>query len=36
VLSVFVLLALVLIGVAIGVLIVYYWPQITETIPGLD
>jgi hypothetical protein len=35
VLSVFVLLALVLIGVAIGVLIVYYWPQITETIPGL-
>jgi hypothetical protein len=35
VLSVFVLIALVLIGVAIGVLIVYYWPQITETIPGL-
>jgi hypothetical protein len=35
VLSVFVLLALVLIGVAIGVLIVYYWPQIPETIPGL-
>jgi hypothetical protein len=35
VLSVFVLLALVLTGVAIGVLIVYYWPQITETIPGL-
>jgi len=35
-LSVFVLVVLVLIGVAIGVLIVYYWPQITETIPGLD
>jgi hypothetical protein len=35
VLSVFVLLVLVLIGVAIGVLIVYYWPQITETVPGL-
>lgn len=35
-LSLFVLLVLVLIGVAIGVLIVYYWPQITETIPGLD
>jgi hypothetical protein len=34
-LSVFVLLALVLIGVAIGVLIVYYWPQITQAIPGL-
>jgi phosphoglycerol transferase MdoB-like AlkP superfamily enzyme len=34
-LSVFVLIVLVLIGVAIGVLIVYYWPQITEAIPGL-
>jgi hypothetical protein len=34
-LSVFVLLALVLVGVAIGVLIVYYWPQITQAIPGL-
>jgi hypothetical protein len=34
-LSLFVLLVLVLIGVAIGVLIVYYWPQITETVPGL-
>ena len=33
-LSVFVLLALVLVGVAIGVL-VYYWPQITQAIPGL-
>jgi hypothetical protein len=27
---------LMLIGVAIGVLIVYYWPQITQAIPGLD
>jgi hypothetical protein len=35
VLSVFVLLALVLLGIAIGVLIVYYWPQITQAIPGL-
>ena len=34
-LSVFVLLVLVMIGIAIGVLIVYYWPQITETVPGL-
>jgi hypothetical protein len=34
-LSLFVLLVLVLIGVAIGVLIVYYWPQITNAIPGL-
>ena len=34
-LSVFVLIVLVLVGVAIGVLIVYYWPQITQAIPGL-
>ena len=34
-LSVFVLIVLVLIGVAIGVLIVYYWPQITQAIPGV-
>jgi O-antigen ligase len=34
-LSVFVLVALVMLGVAIGVLIVYYWPQITQIIPGL-
>ena len=34
-LSVFVLIVLVLVGVAIGALIVYYWPQITEAIPGL-
>ena len=35
-LSVFVLVALILIGVAIGVLIVYFWPQITSVIPGLN
>jgi hypothetical protein len=35
VLSVFVLIVLVLIGVAIGVVIVYYWPQITQAIPGI-
>jgi hypothetical protein len=34
-LSVFVLVVLVLVGVAIGVLIVYYWPQITQAIPGV-
>jgi hypothetical protein len=34
-LSMFVLVVLVLTGVAVGVLIVYYWPQITEAIPGL-
>jgi hypothetical protein len=36
ILSVFVLVALVLLGVAIGVLIVYFWPQITNVVPGLD
>jgi hypothetical protein len=35
VLSVFVLIALLVLGIAIGVLIVYYWPQITQIIPGL-
>jgi hypothetical protein len=35
-LSVFVLLALVLLGVAIGGLIVYYWPDISRVVPGLD
>jgi hypothetical protein len=35
-LSVFVLLALIGVGIAIGVLIVYFWPQITQIIPGLD
>ena len=34
-LSLFVLLVLVLIGVAIGALIVYYWPQITDALPGI-
>lgn len=34
-LSVFVLIVLVLIGVAIGVLIVYYWPQISQVLPGV-
>jgi hypothetical protein len=35
-LSVFVLASLVLLGVALGVLIVYFWPDITRIIPGLD
>ena len=35
VLSVFVLVALVMFGVAIGILIVYYWPQITQILPGV-
>ncbi len=36
VLSVFVLVALILLGIAIGVLIVYFWPQITDILPGID
>ncbi len=36
VLSVFVLVALILLGIAIGVLIVYFWPQITSVLPGVD
>ncbi len=36
VLSVFVLVALVMMGVALGVLIVYFWPDITRIVPGLD
>ena len=35
ILSVFVFVVLMLIGVAIGVLIVYYWPQITDVLPGI-
>jgi hypothetical protein len=35
-LSLFVLAALVLLGVALGVLIVYFWPDITRIVPGLD
>ena len=34
-LSVFVLVALVMLGIAIGILIVYYWPQITQILPGV-
>jgi hypothetical protein len=34
-LSVCVLAALVMLGVAIGILIVYFWPQITSILPGL-
>jgi hypothetical protein len=35
-LSFFVLAALLLTGIALGVLIVYFWPDITRIIPGLD
>jgi hypothetical protein len=35
-LSLFVLAALLMTGVALGVLIVYFWPDITRIIPGLD
>jgi hypothetical protein len=35
VLSVFVLVALIMLGVGIGILIVYYWPQITQILPGV-
>lgn len=35
-LSVFVLLALVMLGVAIGGLIVYFWPDISRVLPGID
>jgi hypothetical protein len=35
-LSLFVLAALLLLGVALGVLIVYFWADITRIIPGLD
>ena len=36
VLSLFVLTALLLVGVALGVLVVYFWPDITRILPGLD
>ena len=36
VLSVFVLVALIMLGIAIGVLIVYFWPQITRVLPGVN
>jgi hypothetical protein len=35
-LSVFVLLALLLTGAALGVLVVYFWDDITRILPGLD
>ena len=35
-LSIFVLMALMMIGIALGVLIVYFWPDITRILPGLD
>jgi hypothetical protein len=35
-LSLFVLLALLLTGVALGVLVVYFWDDITRILPGLD
>jgi hypothetical protein len=36
VLSLFVLAALLLLGVALGVMIVYFWDDITRILPGLD
>ena len=35
-LSLFVLMALVMVGIALGVLIVYFWPDISRIVPGLD
>jgi len=35
-LSIFVLMALMMIGIALGVLIVYFWPDITRILPELD
>jgi len=35
-LSLFVLAALLLLGVALGVLIVFFWDDITRILPGLD
>jgi hypothetical protein len=35
-LSLFVLVAMLLLGVALGVLIVYFWPNISSFVPGLD
>jgi hypothetical protein len=35
-LSLFVLLALLLTGAALGVLVVYFWDDITRILPGLD
>jgi hypothetical protein len=36
VLSLFVLAALLLLGIALGVMIVYFWDDITRLLPGLD
>ena len=36
VLSMFVLVALITLGIAIGVLIVYFWPDISRVVPGID
>jgi hypothetical protein len=33
VLSIFILIALVLLGIAIGVVIVYFWPSISDWLP---
>jgi hypothetical protein len=35
-LSLFVLAALLLLGVALGVMIVYFWDDLTRILPGLD
>jgi hypothetical protein len=35
-LSVFVLVALIMLGIAIGVLIVYFWPQVTPVLSGVN
>ena len=35
-LSLFVLAALLLLGVALGVLVVYFWDDIMRIVPGLD
>jgi hypothetical protein len=35
-LSFFVFVALLLTGVALGVLVVYFWDDITRIVPGLD
>ena len=35
-LSLFVLVALLLTGIALGVLVVYFWDDITRILPGLD
>jgi hypothetical protein len=34
--SLFVLAALVMLGIALGVLIVYFWPDIANFLPGVE